>query len=411
MVLGSRFDFNMEAELSEGESEERAQSKKQEIEERADWSNLKADALKLIADRLIINITDYICFRCVCKAWRATNPRSRSHPPQLPWLVLGCEDDFDRLVFYSFSDSRVHKIKLPTIGDMVVINGSSDGWLVLEDRPSSSISLLNPLTGVQIHLPSAPGQLRSTHDNADTSITKEFMQALIWKISMSSNPLATDQDCTMIVIASWNRALLSIRFGHDDDWSLLDDTTVYLDVIYFKGSFYAIDYTAQVFVFDSQLKKVAITEPRQESTDTLWQFAELSGELVVLGNMVSENPIVDEWEGTMTFTTERIDILKLNMEGLISSSLEETKSLDDHILFLGVTSRSISRPAAQYPHGKHNTIYVHEVYSWHDDELACCRSGVYDLETASLRPLPYNHDNSEVILDCIINIWHEPCLF
>ncbi|XP_065041374.1 putative F-box protein At1g65770 [Musa acuminata AAA Group] len=306
----------MEAELSEGESEERAQSKKQEIEERADWSNLKADALKLIADRLIINITDYICFRCVCKAWRATNPRSRSHPPQLPWLVLGCEDDFDRLVFYSFSDSRVHKIKLPTIGDMVVINGSSDGWLVLEDRPSSSISLLNPLTGVQIHLPSAPGQLRSTHDNADTSITKEFMQALIWKISMSSNPLATDQDCTMIVIASWNRALLSIRFGHDDDWSLLDDTTVYLDVIYFKGSFYAIDYTAQVFVFDSQLKKVAITEPRQESTDTLWQFAELSGELVVLGNMVSENPIVDEWEGTMTFTTERIDILKLNMEGV-----------------------------------------------------------------------------------------------
>ncbi|RZS15392.1 hypothetical protein BHM03_00047243 [Ensete ventricosum] len=403
----------MEVELSEGGgSEERTKSKKEEEEERDDWSNLKADILKLIADRLIFNITDYICFRSVCKAWRATNPYSRSHPPQLPWLVLGCEDDFNHLVFYSFSDSRVYKIKLPNFGDKV-INGSCDGWLILEDRPSLSISLLNPLTNVQIHLPSAPTQLRSIHSAAtthDMSITKEFMQALIWKFSMSSNPLVTDQDCIMIVISSWNRALLSIRFRHDDDWTLLDDTTMYLDVIFFKGSFYAIDYTAQVFMFDSQLKKVAIAGPQQELANTLWQFAEVSGELLVIGNILCENPNIDEWEDTIMFTTERIDVLKLNMEGL-SSSLEETKSLDDHILFLGVTSRSISRPAAQYPCGKRNTIYIHDVYSWHNDKLASCKSGIYDLESASLKPLPYNQDTSGIILDCIINIWHEPCLF
>ncbi|CAL9093384.1 unnamed protein product [Musa textilis] len=336
-------------------------------------------------------------------------------PSPAPMARSGMRRRPNHLVFYSFSDSRVHKIKLPTFGDAVAINGSCDGWLVLEDRPASSISLLNPLTGAQIHLPSAPTQLRSihdaAHDNTDASITKEFRQALIWKISMSSNPLATDQDCTVIVISSWNRALLSIRFRHDDEWSLLDDTAVYLDVICFKGSFYAIDDTARVVMFDSrQLKKVAITGPQQELTNTLWQFAELSGELVVLGNMLCENPIVDEWEGTIMFTTERIDVLKLNLEGLLSS-LEETKSLDDCILFLGVTSRSISRPVAQHPCGKRNTIYVHDVYSWHDDQLACCRSGVYDLESASVKPLPYNHDNSEIILDCIINIWHEPCLF
>ncbi|CAL9093392.1 unnamed protein product, partial [Musa textilis] len=149
----------MSGELVDGECKKRFKSKeKEKEEERVDWSTLDANILDLIADQLTINITDYVCFHGVCKTWQATNSDGRTHPPQLPWLLLRRDYSIDRLIFYSFADERIHSVQAPTDDRRIV--GSCDGWL-------------------------------------------------------------------------------------DDEWTLVDDTSKFHDVIYFKASFYAVDETAQ----------------------------------------------------------------------------------------------------------------------------------------------------------------------
>ncbi|CAL9093414.1 unnamed protein product [Musa textilis] len=141
----------------------------------------------------------------------------------------------------------------------------------------------------------------------------------------------------------------------------------------------------------------------------LWQFAELSGELIVLRNIMIEDPVDHAMENLKIFTTARIDILKLNMKSLVPS-LEEAKSIGSHILFLGVNSHSISCPAAQYPRGKHDTIYIHHVYIMNDEEHdVYCRHGIFDLENASFRPSLHN----ELGWMCtgILPMWFTPSLF
>ncbi|CAD5169695.1 unnamed protein product [Musa acuminata subsp. malaccensis] len=383
-----------------GEGEKRAKCTEEEgkEEERVDWSNLDTNILQLIADQLTVDIADYIRFHGVCKTWHAVNHHGRTHPPQLPWLLMRCDYDINRLIFYSFSDERFHSIRPPTNDEHII--GSCDGWLVLDHKTSRFLSLLNPLTGARIHLPALPSYLINIEDYYPS----------ILKIAISSNPSMYDHDCIIVIISTLNDALFSIRLWEDDLWTLLDDRSKYHDVTYFKGNLYAVDEIAQVFIFSSFFEKVAIVGPQRETNNLLWQFTELSGELIVLRNILIENSVDHAMENLTILMTERIDILKLNMKGLVPS-LEEAKSIGNHILFLGVNSRSISCPISQYPRGKHDTIYIHHVYIMDDDEEQdiYCRHGIYDLENAFFMPTP--HNGFERICTGMLPMWFTPSLF
>ncbi|XP_065041373.1 F-box/kelch-repeat protein At1g57790-like [Musa acuminata AAA Group] len=235
-----------------GEGEKRAKCTEEEgkEEERVDWSNLDMNILQLIADQLTVDIADYIHFHGVCKTWHAVNHHGRTHPPQLPWLLMRCDYDINRLIFYSFSDERFHSIRPPTNDEHIV--GSCDGWLVLDHKTSRFLSLLNPLTGARIHLPALPSYLINIEDYYPS----------ILKIAISSNPSMYDHDCIIVIISTLNDALFSIRLWEDDLWALLDDRSKYHDVTYFKGNLYAVDEIAQVFIFNSFFEKVAIVGPQ-----------------------------------------------------------------------------------------------------------------------------------------------------
>ncbi|CAL9093420.1 unnamed protein product [Musa textilis] len=366
-------------------------------EETVDWSNLHMNILELIADQLTIDIADYIRFHGVCKTWHASKYHGRTHPPQLPWLLVRCDYDVNRLIFYSFSDERFHSIRPPANDEHII--GSCDGWLVLDHKISRTLSLLNPLTGAHVHLPALPSYLINIEDYYPS----------ILKIAVSSNPSMYDHDCIVVIISTLNDALFSIHLWEDDLWTLLDDRSKYLDATYYKGNLYAVDEFAQVFMFNSFFEKVAIVGPQREINNMLWQFVELSGELIVLRNILIEDPIDHTGENLKIFTTARIDILKLNMKSLVPS-LEEAKSIGNHILFLGVNSHSISCPAAQYPRGKHDTIYLHHVYIMNDEEHdVYCRHGIYDLENASF--MPSLHNELEKMCTGILPMWFIPSLF
>lgn len=136
---------------------------------------------------------------------------------------------------------------------------------------------------------------------------------------MSSNPSTYDRDCIIVIISTLNNSLLFIHLGEDDEWTLVDDKTMYHDVIYHKGSFYAVDETAQVSMFNSFFEKMTIIGLQRELSNTLWQFVVLSDELVVLRNISIEEPINYRLGDIRISMTERIEILKLNMKGLLPS--------------------------------------------------------------------------------------------
>ncbi|CAL9752396.1 unnamed protein product, partial [Musa acuminata subsp. burmannicoides] len=201
------------------------------------------------------------------------------------------DDDINRLFFYSLSSARVHSIQLPvTSGEKII--GSFDGWLVLENKFCWTMSILNPLTGVHIHLPMLPKYLRNNREHPS-----------LWKIATSSNSSKSYNNCIIIVIPIQFSPLLSIRFGEDNNWTKLDDKSIYTDVIYFKERFYVLDRYARVSIFDSYLKKVIVIGPQGDLRHGPNCFAELSGELVVLTSKYIRSSI-----NIFQYHLKRIDI-------------------------------------------------------------------------------------------------------
>ncbi|KAJ1695535.1 hypothetical protein LUZ63_012233 [Rhynchospora breviuscula] len=119
--------------------------------EEKDWSNLPAELLHLISQKLP-KLSDYVRFRVVCKIWRFSAPLS-DHPPQLPGLikheasyypagVIGHE-----MQFYSIFSGETGILckNLPSTHRGKIFTGPSLGCLLLTDAYSNCV-LFNPLT-------------------------------------------------------------------------------------------------------------------------------------------------------------------------------------------------------------------------------------------------------------------------
>uniref|UniRef100_A0A0D9VYP8 KIB1-4 beta-propeller domain-containing protein n=1 Tax=Leersia perrieri TaxID=77586 RepID=A0A0D9VYP8_9ORYZ len=125
-----------------------------------DWTNLGEGPAGLIADRILSNdVADYMCFRAVCRPWRlcCTDPREhnildrRFHPRQ--WIMFETEGD-DGHGFINLSTGRFRQVNLlPEIHGHDVFGPTSEGLLVLVDKTTRVIRLLNPFTCQATNLP------------------------------------------------------------------------------------------------------------------------------------------------------------------------------------------------------------------------------------------------------------------
>ncbi|KAJ3680081.1 hypothetical protein LUZ60_016359 [Juncus effusus] len=118
-----------------------------------DWSSLPPDLLRIISKNLS-NISDFIRFRSVCKAWLAASPLS-DPPSQIPWLLEKKDWRGSALRFYSLSSSpsgEVITVQVPSSAGRWV-DGPSHGYLLSYLPGSLGYRLINPLTDEEIELP------------------------------------------------------------------------------------------------------------------------------------------------------------------------------------------------------------------------------------------------------------------
>ncbi|KAJ4788230.1 F-box SKIP23-like protein (DUF295) [Rhynchospora pubera] len=129
-----------------------------EEEEKRDWSELPAELLHLIAQKLP-DLVDLIRLRVVCTVWRSSAPLS-DPPHQLPWLLeLFGRGPFSPLLrrkqrFYSLSSGETLTIPLKHKKLCNFIHGGVySGYLPFNDYLERTISFFNPLTWDSFSLP------------------------------------------------------------------------------------------------------------------------------------------------------------------------------------------------------------------------------------------------------------------
>ncbi|KAJ3679157.1 hypothetical protein LUZ60_017168 [Juncus effusus] len=181
-----------------------------------DWSELPQDLLHLNSKKLS-DLSDFIRFRVVCKKWCDSSPLS-DPPSQLPWAVSDRKGFPSIVQFYSLSSRKIYSIVLREIEGKRIL-GSSHHYMLVFDRKSRSLSLLNPLTRSEICLPCTDSDWHRP-------------------IYIGPNLIKNGDD----VVICWNSlgilTIGSCRPGHDKEWKKIQIPQGSYGQTYNKGKYY-----------------------------------------------------------------------------------------------------------------------------------------------------------------------------
>ena len=174
-----------------------------------------------------MNPKDAVRLSTACKEWRVTTPLYDPTGSKTPWLFTMIDSKVDCILCNVVDDDKSFKIKLPSFVHQIkfVINGSTNGWLVLGHNLNTKISLLNPFSQERVHLPSL--------NHPCTKV-----------LYMSSSP--TNHDC--ILLGCQFKDLHVWRPG-DKSWNVEKNVSTNLrSILSFQGQFYALDYPSGYLV-------------------------------------------------------------------------------------------------------------------------------------------------------------------
>uniref|UniRef100_A0A0A9DP70 KIB1-4 beta-propeller domain-containing protein n=1 Tax=Arundo donax TaxID=35708 RepID=A0A0A9DP70_ARUDO len=199
-----------------------------------DWTGLGDGPAGLIAECLLADdVADYMSFRAVCRPWRlcSTDPRvhgildRRFHPHQ--WIMLrGTGRTPYRRRFMNVSTGHCRYVDLPELRGHDVFP-TTEGLLVLLERTTYVVRLLNPFTRQAADLPPATALL-SKSDMVRTDIRN-----LLLKVSGAG--LANDS--TIAVYFRGIKTLAIVKPG-DVHWTVVDRGRWLLPATSFAGRFY-----------------------------------------------------------------------------------------------------------------------------------------------------------------------------
>lgn len=185
-----------------------------------------------------------------------------------------------------------------------------------------------------------------------------------------------------------------------EKWKMIEEHnyTMYDDITYYKGQFYAIDASENVVVI--------------EGLDTLWPYTrsivtqrefdtypnkyyrlylvDCSGKLLKVLRSVETSEVATGVVDDKKTVEFRVFELNLEQEGCL-----EVKDLGDYALFLG-TSQSSSVCTSGFPGCKRNCIYIAD--DWTEKHSGSCDNGVYNLENRTFEAICPDADDSPVIL-------------
>jgi hypothetical protein len=223
-----------------------------------DWSNLGEGPAGMIAERLLADdVTDYVRFRAVCRPWRQCTADPRAHGMLdrrfLPrrWIMLREEaEDPDRRRLLNVSTGQCVRAHLQELLGHDVCAPTVEGLLVLLNRTTYAVRLLNPLTRQVADLPPATTlySLYWRTGICDADPTLDF------KVSAAG---LADDAVTVAVLFEEVQTLAIAKPG-DKQWTLVEQGISFSPAISFGGRFYCTT--------DSDINMLDIAPPRSVPT-------------------------------------------------------------------------------------------------------------------------------------------------
>ncbi|XP_050233481.1 uncharacterized protein LOC126681969 [Mercurialis annua] len=206
-----------------------------EANDHPDWLQLPDDLIVEIVKRL--DVVDRAKLSNVCKSWSRVALNKDIPVHQFPLLMLPSKIKSDHVRLFDTSRSLMYRFNLP---DSVVQRGgwcfgSTKGWLLiatLEKNYTPHISLLNPVSGQIIKLPSI------TAFEACTNDPYSFADLLVTKMELY---FLSEDDIFISAIFDDNK--LAICIAGDEEWTIVSesgDHNFYDDMCFFKGTLYVL---------------------------------------------------------------------------------------------------------------------------------------------------------------------------
>jgi Protein of unknown function (DUF295) len=329
-----------------------------------DWSLLKPDLLYVVSNKLG-EITYFIRFRAVCKAWRLAVPL-RDSPSFLPWILVRQDATTNEdLQFYSPFSGKTYSISVPQASGKRLM-GPTSGYFLGYKYRDLSLSLLNPFTRKEIHLPPLKGEIRYPLPlSIAMNIEESEDKVSIW--GLDGTNLET--------------LLLGISQPGDAHWTLTKPSTpnMYGACAYYKDMYFIIKPLEEcTTVYDVITGNIVCTIPdfkKRNGVEILEHLVESGGKLLRV--------MIRNYKNIKQLSVE---IYVLNVEK--GYRWFEIYDIDDHILFLdryGAFSFKCDRNYGL----RGNCIYFFSHMVRVNNEVERCILRRYDLLNGNIDTLPF----------------------
>ncbi|CAN6205818.1 unnamed protein product [Urochloa humidicola] len=343
---------------------------------RRDWANgLSAGPAGLIAERVLSHdVADYVRFRAVCAAWRASCPDPRGHGvfdrrfhPRR-WIMIPAASSSSnsptaaptaRRSFLNLSTGECIHVRLPDLRRRHYLLGpTAEGLILLCRKDTLIVQLYNPLTGQSANLPSATTLLFPTTTTSASSVDDKIDDEL----RVRSAGLAGDSMVALHYYGCGRSAIAVARPG-DECWTQLGPVDGFKSAVSFAGRFYCVTFE-HILVLEETTAANLQEEPPQlvVAVDLkphrgvfLWSdlvhLVDMDGELVLVHCVLSP---------TSTHFCGRYTAYRVNLDetGNMVLPIRRMLWLGGHTLFMGMDRSFCVRATAVSPSIVANTVYV-----------------------------------------------------
>ncbi|KAJ3708541.1 hypothetical protein LUZ61_012246 [Rhynchospora tenuis] len=292
-----------------------------------DWSSLFPEILNLIAKNLS-EVSDFIRFRAVCKAWRSSTPVT-DLPPQFPWIFVYDSNKPD-LDCYSILSDKFYTIHAPK--SFSFLQGPAEGYILtvlcnhFGDSFTYQLSLLNPLNNHEIRLP-------------DIDCAYRYLGFYPWKNQMGEYVVRYVHRYPNCKLGFW-------QLGQNN-WCELNLAPGFIPgrIFYLENMIFILDIktgvTKAIDVGTGTLVYV-IPPTKDYSTDQLQYMVEASGDILRVAR-----------------SSERFDVYQLDANKSDSPCWVKVTSIGDRALFIDYYCDALTLRANDFARIKRNSIYFY----------------------------------------------------
>lgn len=314
-----------------------------------DWASLSDGPAGLIAERLLAagDVADYVSFRAACRPWQLCLPDPREqgvldrrfHPRQ--WTMLRTTRGSPyRRCFLNVTTGRCRYVHLPELRGHDVFGPTTEGLLVLLDRATCVVRLLNPFTRQAADLPPATALMTRSDLERRRRDGEDFAE-------ISGAGLADDRT---IAVYFPGITTLAVAKPGDAQWTVVDRGRYLSPAMSFAGRFYCATCRAVMVV------EISDDQPPQlvVAAELIRPLSGIMLDTVHLVDNGGELTLVDrESCGTRSWP-ERYEVYQVD---LAAGEMVPVRGLGGRAVFVG-WERSLSVSPSVFPSISADTIYL-----------------------------------------------------